>query len=282
MANLLLPETAFRLVKRLKERVSVPIHLHTHNTSGTGAMVYFAAAMAGVDVIDCALSPLAGGTSQPATESMTASLRGTPRDTGLDRKQLRKAAAHFRTVAKRMEQDGKLTTRVLRVDPNTLHYQIPGGMLSNLLFQLKEAGAEDRLDDVLAEVPRVREDFGFPPLVTPTSQIVGTQAVLNVLLGRYQRFTAESKGLLRGEYGMLPGSVNEQVREMAIKKETPINCRPADLLSPEMDLIRKQFGEIAKREEDILSCAMFPQVAPEFIRRRDDLIVHEINVDFCP
>ncbi len=282
MANLLLPETAFRLVKRLKERISVPIHLHTHNTSGTGAMVYLAAAMAGVDVIDCALSPLAGGTSQPATESMTASLRGTSRDTCLDQKQLQKAAAHFRTVAQRMEQDGKLTTRVLRVDPNTLHYQIPGGMLSNLLFQLKEAGAEDRLDEVLAEVPRVREDFGFPPLVTPTSQIVGTQAVLNVLLGRYQRFTAESKGLLRGEYGALPGAINEQVREMAIEKETPITCRPADLLPPEMDQIRKQFGEIAKREEDVLSCAMFPQVAPEFIRRRDDLIVHEITVDFCP
>lgn len=280
MANLLLPVDAYSLVKKLKEKVSVPIHLHTHNTTGTGSMVYLMAAMAGVDIVDCALSPFANGTSQPATESLVATLKGTERDTGLDLKKLNEAAVHFKGVAAKMEKEGTVSSKVLRVDPNTLLYQVPGGMLSNLLSQLKQANAEDRLDEVLQEVPRVRKDFGYPPLVTPTSQIVGTQAVLNTLMGRYKSFTKESKGLLRGEYGELPGEVNEKIRKMAIGNDEVITCRPADLLEPELDKIKAQYSDIAKTEEDVLSCAMFPQVAPDFIRRRDDLIVHDITVDW--
>ena len=280
MANLLLPADAYSLVKKLKEKVSVPIHLHTHNTTGTGSMVYLMAALAGVDIVDCALSPFANGTSQPATESLVATLQGTARDTGLDLKMLNKAAVHFKTVAADMEKAGTISSKVLRVDPNTLLYQVPGGMLSNLISQLKQANSENRLDEVLAEVPRVREDFGFPPLVTPTSQIVGTQAVLNVLLGRYRSFTKESKGLLRGEYGQLPGKVNEEIRKMAIGDDEVVTCRPADLLEPELESIRSQYSDIACSEEDILSCAMFPQVAPEFIKKRDNLTIHDINVEW--
>ena len=280
MANLLLPADAYSLMRKLKGKVSVPIHLHTHNTTGTGAMIYMAAAMAGVDIVDCALSPFAGGTSQPATESIVAALEGTPRSTGLDLRKLQRAAVHFKSAVSKMEKEGLISSKVLRVDPNTLLYQVPGGMLSNLLSQLKEAGAEERLEEVLEEVPRVRKDFGYPPLVTPTSQIVGSQAVLNVLMGRYAAFTKESKGLLGGEYGELPGTVNEEVREKAIGDLEPINCRPADLLEPELEQIKQQYSDIAKTEEDVLSCAMFPQVAPEFIRRRDDLVVHEIEVEW--
>ena len=280
MANLLLPADAYSLVKKLKEKVSVPIHLHTHNTTGTGSMVYLMAAMAGVDIVDCALSPFANGTSQPSTESLVATLKGTERDTGLDLKKLNEAAVHFKGVAAKMEKEGIISSKVLRVDPNTLLYQVPGGMLSNLLSQLKQANAEDRLDEVLQEVPRVRKDFGYPPLVTPTSQIVGTQAVLNTLMGRYKSFTKESKGLLRGEYGELPGEVNEEIRKMAIGDDKVITCRPADLIEPELEKTKAQYSDIARTEEDVLSCAMFPQVAPDFVRRRDDLIVHEIAVDW--
>lgn len=280
MANLLLPNDAYSLVKKLKENVSVPIHLHTHNTTGTGSMVYLMAAMAGVDIVDCALSPFANGTSQPATESIVATMAGTERDTGLDLKKLNDAAVHFRAVAADMEKKGLISSKVLRVDPNTLIYQVPGGMLSNLISQLKQANAENRLYEVLAEVPRVREDFGYPPLVTPTSQIVGTQAVFNTLMGRYKTFTKESKGLLRGEYGRLPGTVNEEVRKMAIGDDEVIKCRPADQLKPELELIREKYSDIASSEEDILSCAMFPQVAPEYIKKRDNLTVHDISVDW--
>ena len=280
MANLLLPNDAYSLVKKLKKKVTIPIHLHTHNTTGTGSMVYLMAAMAGVDIVDCALSPFANGTSQPATESLVATLAGTDRDTGLDLNKLNDAAVHFRGVAAKMEKEGLISSKVLRVDPNTLIYQVPGGMLSNLISQLKQANAENCLYEVLAEVPRVREDFGYPPLVTPTSQIVGTQAVFNTLMGRYKTFTKESKGLLRGEYGELPGKVNEEVRKMAIGDDEVLSCRPADQLKPELESIKEQYSDIAKSEEDILSCAMFPQVAPEYIRKRDDDGVREITVDW--
>ena len=280
MANLLLPADAYSLVRKLKAKVSVPIHLHTHNTTGTGDMVCLMAAMAGVDIVDCALSPFANGTSQPATEALVATLRGTARDTGLALDKLNEAAVHFKGVAAKMEREGTVSSKVLRVDPNTLLYQVPGGMLSNLISQLKQANAEDRLEEVLQEVPRVRKDFGYPPLVTPTSQIVGTQAVLNVLMGRYKTFTKESKGLLRGEYGALPGEVDAGVRKMAIGDDAVIECRPADLLAPELDQVRQQFGDIAKTEEDVLSCALFQQVAPEFIRKRDGGRVREITVDW--
>ena len=271
MANLLLPMDAYSLNKRLKETVSIPIHLHTHNTTGTGDMVNLMAAMAGVDIVDTALSPLANGTSQPATESLVATLRGTIRDTGLDQSKLSEAAAHFRKVAARLQNEGILDPKVLRVDTNTLLYQVPGGMLSNLISQLKQAGKEDKYYDVLAEIPRVRKDFGYPPLVTPSSQIVGTQAVMNIIMGeRYKTFPKESRAMLKGEYGKLPGEVNEEVRAKAgIAPEDVITCRPADLLEPELEKYRTEYKDIAKSEEDVLSLALFPQVAPKFIEKRD-------------
>ena len=271
MANLLLPMDAYSLVKRLKETVSVPIHLHTHNTTGTGDMVYLMAAMAGVDIVDTALSPLANGTSQPATESLVATLQGSARDTGLDLTKMSEAAAHFRKVAQKLKDQGSLDPKVLNVDTNTLLYQVPGGMLSNLISQLKQAGKEEKYYDVLAEIPRVRADYGYPPLVTPSSQIVGTQSVMNVIMGeRYKTFTKESKAMLRGEYGRLPGTVNEEVRAKAgIAPEDVITCRPADLLEPEVEKYREEFNDIAKSDEDVLSLALFPQVAPKFLAQRD-------------
>ena len=270
MANLLLPMDAYSLVKKLKETVKIPIHLHTHNTTGTGDMVYLMAAYAGVDIVDTALSPLANGTAQPATESLVATLQGTVRDTKLDLNKMSEAAAHFRKVAQKLKEQGSLDPKVLNVDTNTLLYQVPGGMLSNLISQLKQANKEEKYYDVLAEIPRVRKDFGYPPLVTPTSQIVGTQAVMNVVVGKYKTFPKESKGLLRGEYGQVPGEVNEEVRALAgIKPEDVITCRPADQLQPEVEKYREEFKDIAKSDEDVLSLALFPQVAPKFLAWRD-------------
>ena len=271
MANLLLPYSAYSLVKKLKAEIDVPIHLHTHNTTGTGDMTILKAVEAGVDIVDTALSPLGNGTSQPATEPLVATLKGTERDTGLDLNKMAEAAKHFRGVAAKLKKEGILDPKVLSVDTNTLMYQVPGGMLSNLISQLKQANAEDKYYEVLAEVPRVREDFGYPPLVTPTSQIVGSQAVLNVLSGeRYKMFTKESKGLLAGEYGRLPGSVNEEVRRKALGENGKvITCRPADLLEPELEKYTEELKGIAKSEEDVLSYALFPQVAKKFFDNRD-------------
>ncbi|MBO7305991.1 MAG: pyruvate carboxylase subunit B [Bacteroidales bacterium] len=269
MANLLLPYDEDNIVKKLKENESVPIHLHTHNTAGTGDMTNLMAAQAGIDIVDCALSPMANGTANPSTESMVATLKGTDRDTGLDLVKLSEAAAHFRGIAEKMKSDGTLDPKVLNVDPNALLYQVPGGMLSNLISQLKQANAEDKYYEVLQEVPRVRKDFGYPPLVTPTSQIVGTQAVFNVLMGRYKMITKESKAVLRGEYGQLPAEVNEEVRKLAIGDDEVITCRPADLLKPELEKYRKETEGIAKSDEDVLSYALFPQVAEKFFAARD-------------
>ncbi len=270
MANLLLPYDAFSLVKKLKENVKVPIHLHTHNTTGTGDMTYLMAVQAGVDIVDTALSPFANGTSQPSTEALVATLKGTERDTGLDLNKLSDVAAHFRDIANKMKENGTLDPKVLNVDIKTLLYQVPGGMLSNLISQLKQANAEDKYYDVLNEIPNVRKDFGYPPLVTPTSQIVGTQAVFNVLAGeRYKMVTKESKGVLRGEYGQVPGEVNEEVRKKAIGDADVITCRPADLLEPELEKYRLEAGEMAKSEEDVLSYALFPQVAAKFFTNRN-------------
>lgn len=272
MANLLLPYDAYSLVKKLKENVSIPVHIHTHNTTGTGDMVNLKAAEAGVDIVDTALSPLANGTAQPATESLVATLAGSDRDTGLDLAKLSDAAAHFRNVANKLKAEGSLDPKVLNVDTKTLMYQVPGGMLSNLISQLKQANAEDKYYEVLAEIPNVRKDFGYPPLVTPTSQIVGTQAVLNVLSGeRYKMITKESKGLLRGEYGRLPGEVNEEVRRKAIGDAEVITCRPADLIEPELEKYREEVKNIPGfngSEEDVLSYALFPQVATKFFASR--------------
>lgn len=270
MANLLLPYDAYKLVSELKRSVSVPIHLHTHNTAGTGDMTNLMAAQAGVDIVDTALSPLANGTSQPATESLVATLQGTDRDTGLDLVKLNEAAAYFRTVADKLKKEGILDPKVLSVDTKALIYQVPGGMLSNLLNQLKQAKKEDKYYEVLAEVPGVRKDFGYPPLVTPTSQIVGTQAVMNVLAGeRYKMVPKESKGMLKGEYGQLPAPVNEEVRKKCIGDEEVITCRPADLIAPELEKYRAEAGDLAKCEEDVLSYALFPQVAKKFLEKRN-------------
>ena len=269
MANLLLPYDAYSLIQKLKAAVKCPIHLHTHNTTGTGDMTYLMAAQAGVDIVDTALSPFGNGTANPATEALVATLKGTERDTGLDLDALADVAAHFRGVADKMKADGTLDPKVLSVDTKTLIYQVPGGMLSNMLGQLKQAGKEDKYYDVLAEVPKVRKDFGYPPLVTPTSQIVGTQAVMNVIAGEpYKMVPKESKALLRGEYGTLPAEVNEDVRKKCIGNDKVITCRPADLIEPELEKYKEEAGDLAKCEEDVLSYALFPQVAAKFLETK--------------
>ena len=269
MANLLLPYKAYSLVKRLKESVKIPIHLHTHNTSGTGDMTLLKAVEAGVDIVDTALSPLGNGTSQPATEPLVATLQGTEYDTGLDLSLMSQAAVHFRKVADKLKAEGFLDPKVLSVDINTLLYQVPGGMLSNLISQLKQANASDKFYEVLAEVPRVREDFGYPPLVTPTSQIVGTQAVMNVLCGeRYKLNPKESQALMRGEYGRLPAPVNEEVRRKVIGDAKVITHRPADDIAPELEKYRKEIGQYITQDEDVLTYALFPQVATKFFEYR--------------
>ena len=282
MANLLLPYKAYSLVKRLKAATKLPIVLHTHNTTGTGDMVLMKAIEAGVDVVDTCLSPLGSGTSQPATETLVATMNGTEYETGIDLNLLAKLAEHFRGVADRLTKDGwRDPSRVLGVDVKTLQYQVPGGMLSNLIGQLKQAGAMDKYYDVLAEVPRVRKDFGYPPLVTPTSQIVGTQAVMNILGGeRYKMVPKESKDLLAGRYGRLPAEVNAEVRNKCIGDTPVITHRYADDLKPEMAELTE---EVKKNgwytcEEDVLSYAMFPKVAPKFFEWRA-ANTYNINTD---
>ena len=272
MAGTMSPYEAAHLIKGIKDAVGdIPLILHTHCTTGMAYMTVTKAIESGIDVIDCATSCFSNGTSQPATESLVATLRGTVRDTGLDLGKMSEAAVHFRKVAERLKASGALDPKVLNVDTNTLLYQVPGGMLSNLISQLKQAGKEDKYYDVLAEIPRVRKDFGYPPLVTPSSQIVGTQAVMNVIMGeRYKTFPKESRAMLKGEYGKLPGEVNEEVRAKAgIAPEDVITCRPADLLEPELEKYREEFKSLAKSDEDVLSLALFPQVAPKFIEKRD-------------
>lgn len=274
MACLLLPEVAYSLVSRLKKEISVPIHLHTHNTTGTGDMVNLMAAYAGVDIVDCALSPLANGTSQPSTEALVVTLQGTPRDTGLDLQKLSGPAKHFRKVAEELKKRGDLNPKVLNTDTDTLLYQVPGGMLSNLMSQLHQAGKDDQFYNVMEEIPRVRKEFGYIPLVTPTSQIVGTQAVMNVITGeRYKMVPKESKALLRGEYGRTPGKIDEDIRKKCLSEtdlEHIISCRPADLIAPEFEKTREEYKDVCRSDEDVLSCALFPQVAPKFLLWRND------------
>ncbi len=280
MANLLLPYDAYELVSKLKKAVKCPIHLHTHNTSGIGDMTILKAIEAGADIVDTALSPLANGTSQPTTESLVATLAGTEYDTGLELDKLVKASEHFKTVANRLKNDKILDPKVLAVNINTLLYQVPGGMFSNLLSQLKEAGKEDKLQECLNEVPEVRKDFGYPPLVTPTSQIVGTQAVLNVLCGeRYKMVTKESKGLLAGEYGQLPAPVNEEVRKKCIGDTPVISGRPADALKPELDTLKEEIKDYMIQEEDVLSYALFPQVAMNFFKKRKEAAAGDLDIN---
>ena len=269
MAGLLTPYNAFELVKKLKKAVKIPIQLHTHYTSGVASMTYLKAIEAGVDIVDTALSPMALGTSQPPTEPLVATLQGTEYDTGIDLNLLTEIAEYFKPLREKYLASGLMSTKVLGVDINTLKYQVPGGMLSNLVSQLKQQGKEDKLDEVLKEVPEVRKDLGYPPLVTPTSQIVGTQAVLNVLMGeRYKMVTKETKGICKGEYGRTPVPIDDEFRKKIIGNEKAITCRPADLIKPELEKLKKECAEWTEQPEDVLSYALFDQVAVKFFEQR--------------
>ena len=269
MAGLLTPYKATELVTALKESVEIPIDLHTHYTSGVASMTYLKAVEAGCDIIDTAMSPFALGTSQPATEVMVETFRGTPYDTGLDQNLLSEIAEYFRPMREEALESGLMNTKVL-VNINTLRYQVPGGMLSNLVSQLKEMGQEDKYEQVLEEVPRVRKDFGEPPLVTPSSQIVGTQAVLNVVSGeRYKMVTKESKKLLSGEFGQTVKPFNPEVQKKCIGDTKPITCRPADLIEPQLKKLEAEMSQWKEQDEDVLSYALFPQVAVDFFKYRE-------------
>jgi len=267
MAGLISPPTTTELVTAIKKRVSVPVDLHSHCSSGMAPVSYHAAALAGVDILDTAFSPFAWGTSQPPTESVVAALMNTPYDTGLDLRLLNEIAEYFAEF--RDKYRGLLSVEATCPSVDVLLHQIPGGMLSNLVSQLREQHALDRLNQVLDEVPRVRADFGYPPLVTPTSQVVGTQAVLNVLTGeRYKQVTHESKEYLLGYYGRPPGEVNEEIRQAIIGDDSPIDVRPADLIEPELDKLRDEATKlgIIRNEEDVITYALYPQVAAKFLR----------------
>ena len=270
MAGLLTPYKADELVKALKEGTKLPIDLHTHYTSGVASMTYLKAVEAGCEIIDCAMSPLALGTSQPATEVMAEAFRGTIYDPGFDQNLLAEIADYFTPIREEALKTGLLNPKVLGVNIKTLQYQVPGGMLSNLVSQLKEAGQEDKYREVLEEIPRVRKDFGEPPLVTPSSQIVGTQAVLNVLAGeRYKMVTKESKKIMMGEFGQTVKPFNKEVQKKIIGDATPITCRPADLLEPQLPKFEKEVAQWKQQDEDVLSYALFPAVAKEFFELRE-------------
>ena len=271
MAALLTPYRAETLVKALKKATNLPISVHTHYTSGLASMCLLKAIEAGADVIDTAMSPLALGTSHAPTESMVAALQGTEYDTGLDLVKLSEIRPYFMELREKYIKEGLLDPKMLAADAKTLIYQVPGGMLSNLLSQLKQAGKEDQLTAVLEEVPRVRKDAGFPPLVTPTSQIVGTQAVFNVIAGeRYKMVTKEFRAMVKGEYGKTPLPIDPEFQKKILKDDKPITCRPADLLEPELDKLREECAEWVTQEEDVLSYAQFGQVAVKFFEKRRD------------
>ncbi len=270
MAGLLDPFGTYDLVKAMKEKISIPINLHTHATSGLGSMTYLKAIEAGVDIVDTAISPFSGGTAQPPTEPMVATLKGTEYDTGFDMKLLTEIAEHFRPLREKSLKSGLLDPKVMGVDINTLIYQVPGGMLSNLVSQLKQQNAMDKYEEVLKEVPKVREDLGFPPLVTPSSQIVGTQAVLNVVTGeRYKMVTKEAKNLVKGMYGKTTVPIKEEIVKKIIGDDEAVTCRPADLIEPELEKIRKEIKQYIEQEEDVLSYALFPAVAIDFFKYRN-------------
>ncbi len=270
MAGLLKPYDAEVLVKALKgEFPDLPVELHTHYTSGLASMTILKAVEAGCDIIDTAISPMAMGTSQPPTEPIVAALAGTPYDTGLDLTALDEINKYFTPIRERYLKEGLLDPKVLGVNVNALLYQVPGGMLSNLISQLKQAGKSDKLTEVLEEVPRVRADAGYPPLVTPSSQIVGTQAVFNIIGGeRYKMVTKEFKGLVKGEYGQSPMPIDPEFRKQIIGNEQPITCRPADNIAPELDKIRAEAADYIEQDEDVLSYALFEQVATKFFENR--------------
>ena len=271
MAGLMSPTVASKLVKMMKKELSVPIDLHTHSTAGWAPVTYMKAVEAGVDIIDTAMSPFGFGTAQPATESMVAAFKDTPYDTGMDLKKLEKIAEYFRVVEKKLRKYTRMEMRI--ADTRVLIYQVPGGMLSNLYNQLKEMKAEDKIEEVLAEVPKVRAEVGYPPLVTPLSQIVGTQAVMNVISGeRWKMVTKEMRNYIKGLYGKPPGEIKEEIKKKVLGDEKPITARPADLLEPGFEKVKEEIGELADNEEDVLSYALFPDVARKFFMHRKGLI----------
>ena len=272
MAGNLTPSDAFALVSGIKEAgVRVPIEVHTHATAGIAEMCYLKAVEAGADVIDTCVSSFSGGTSQPATESMQVALEGLGYDTGLDLELLGQVADHFDVVRDRFRAAGTLNPKVKDTNPRALVYQVPGGMLSNLLSQLTEQGNADKFEEVLAEVPRVRADLGYPPLVTPLSQMVGTQALMNVLTGeRYKLIPSEIRDYVRGLYGVAPAPISEEIRTLVIGDEQPITCRPADLIEPQLPRLCEEIACYARSEEDVLSYALFPKQARDFLGRRED------------
>lgn len=269
MSGILTPYYGYDLIKALKKHISIPIQLHTHFTSGMTDMTYLKAIEAGVDIIDTALSPFGLGTSQPPTEPMVATLKGTEYDTGLDLELICEIAEHFKKIKDKYIANGVLNVNVFNVDTNVLSYQVPGGMLSNLMSQLKQANAMDKYNEVLKEVPRVREDLGFPPLVTPSSQFVGTQAVFNVVSGsRYKMIPNEIKDYVKGKYGKPSVPISEEIKKIIIGDEEVITCRPADLLEPQLESMKNEMKEYYEQEEDVLSYALFPQVALKFFKER--------------
>ncbi|MBQ0025755.1 MAG: oxaloacetate decarboxylase subunit alpha [Lachnospiraceae bacterium] len=269
MSGLLIPQEAASLTRDLKSVISVPLDIHTHYTSGEASMSYLRAIDNGADIVDCAISPFALGTSQPSTEVIATALEGTEFDPGLNKEAMLEVAEYFRPIREEALASGLMSSKVLGVDINTLKYQVPGGMLSNLVSQLKDQKAESKFYDVLNEVPRVRADMGEPPLVTPTSQIVGTQAVFNILFGeRYKMATAETKSLFAGEYGLCVSPFNEEVKKKVIGDRETITCRPADLLEPGLPKFEKEMAEYKTQDEDVLSYALFPQVAMEYFKYR--------------
>ena len=269
MAALLTPYETYELIKAIKSAVDLPVALHTHYTSGLGSMCLLKGIEAGADIIDTAISPLSQGTSHSPTESMVAALKGTEFDTGINLEAFTEIRNYFMELRKKYIDSGLLDTKILTADTKALLYQVPGGMLSNLISQLKQAGKEDQLEECLAEVPRVRKDAGYPPLVTPTSQIVGTQAVFNVITGeRYKMVTKEFKGIIEGKYGTTPMPIDPEFRKQIIGDEEPITCRPADLIEPELDKLRAEIPQFIEQDEDVLSDAQFPEVATKFFEKR--------------
>ena len=271
MAGVLTPQTGYELVSRIKDAVDLPLEVHTHATSGIAEMTYLKVAEAGADIIDTAISSFAGGTSQPATESVAIALEDCGFATGLDLQKVAEIAEHFNPVRDRFREEGLLNPKVKDIEPKTLIYQVPGGMLSNLLSQLTEQGLQDKYEEVLAEVPKVRADLGYPPLVTPLSQMVGTQALMNVISGeRYKLVPSEIKDYVKGLYGQSPAPISDEIKETIIGDAEVITVRPADLLAPQLPAFREEITEYAKSEEDVLMYALFPQQAQDFLGRRED------------
>ena len=269
MSGILLPYTAYDSVKSIKEVTKLPVELHTHCTGGIGEMTVLKAVEAGIDIVDTAISPLSSGTSQPATESLCLTLKDSERDPQLDLLKLNDIAEHFKNVMKKFEDEGTLSTKVLMTEPKALLYQIPGGMLSNLLIQMKSLNAADKFQDVLNEVPAVREDLGFPPLVTPMSQIVGAQAVFNIVTGeRYKVIPTEIRNYVRGQYGKSAAPISDEIRKLIIGDEEVITVRPADLLENSYERMKEEIGDLAQSEQDVLSYALFPPVAKAFFEKR--------------